>query len=77
MSRVRYVIQHPNGDILSNILEITELWAWAVLYRRQGKGRDNVSASMVPPDWIQGLKDVGYKTMQVVIGAEAYEERVD
>jgi hypothetical protein len=72
MNKTRYVIQHPSGEILGNILEITELWAWAVLYRRQGKGRENVSASMVPPDWIQGLRDVGYRAMQIVINTEAH-----
>jgi len=61
----RFAIKTPEYGLVVNILEISEGWAWAVFYQNQGKEYRDTPPSKVPPDWINALKERGYRCVEV------------
>lgn len=62
-----WAIISSKGDLIYNILECSEDWAWAVFYHNQkSKKPRNTLPSQVPPDFINALKELGYKAVRLV-----------
>lgn len=53
-----YYIVAPTGEVIVNVLEVTELWAWAVF----GKFK---APSNIPRCYIQSREDQGYQCFSV------------
>lgn len=60
-----YAIKTPKDQLVINILEITEGWAWAEFYSIQETRRKYVQPSEVPPDWITSCKCSGFKCVEI------------
>lgn len=58
-------IMHPSGKIFINILEATEPWAWAVVYNNTIGVHDGKLPSQIPPDFIAGLKQLGFRAVKM------------
>jgi hypothetical protein len=65
----RFAIRHPKGNLLLNILEVSEGWAWAVFYMNQVK--EYHLPSDVPPDWIKALRESGYRCVEMIENTRA------
>jgi len=58
-NKMYYLVSSKN-EIIGNILEVSEPWCWARFWQRQNKKNKNAIPANVPPDWINGLKEIGY-----------------
>lgn len=54
------------GTVITNILEVSEGWCWAMLYQRQSRRNKGAMPSQVPPDWINSMKDLGWKCHELL-----------
>lgn len=65
-------LERPNGHIVLNILEATEMWVWALFYSRQYWKRKQVHPSQVPPDFITCCKAQGYRAVKLSRTLDSY-----
>lgn len=61
-----WAIKTPNFGHTGNLLESSEALAWAKLYTIHTNSKHLVPPSRVPPDFIRGLKDIGYKAVRLM-----------
>ena len=61
-----WAIETPNFGYAVNLLESSEALAWAKLYTIHTNSKHWVPPSRVPPDFIRGLKDIGYKAVRLM-----------
>lgn len=64
-----YAIKNKRGDFVKNILEVSEGWCWALFYANHSNvkknERVNTLPSQVPPDFIRGMNEIGYRCVEL------------
>lgn len=61
-----FAIKSPSGRLINNILEITERWAWAMLYSKLQYRNKSVSPSQTPPEVVKRYKEEGYAVVELI-----------